>query len=55
MSRFLYAIGPCAMRLATLAVMFGVLYAIADLFASVLRSTEIQRAFDSNRVSAVAR
>jgi hypothetical protein len=55
MSRFIYALGPSAMRLATLALMFGVLYAIADLFSSLLRWTEIQRSFHSNRASAVAR
>ena len=55
MSRFIYALGPCAMRLATLAVMFGVLYAIADLCSSLLRSTQIQRSFDSSRASAAAR
>jgi hypothetical protein len=55
MSRFIYALGPCAMRLATLALMFGVLYAIADLVTSVFRWTEIQRAFHSNRASAAAR
>jgi hypothetical protein len=55
MSRFIYALGPSAMHLATLVVTYGVLYAIAYLFTSLLRSTQIQRSFDSNRASAVAR